>query len=75
MSPRPFDVYFDSTEDAADFLDNAPMHKDWLTLSPTLLNDEGECMIIVNLPDRASVYGGFVEYCRKAEGVFDYGDI
>ena len=75
MSPRPFEVFFDSAEDATDFLDNAPMHQDWLALSPTVLNDEGECQIIVDLPERRSVIHSFVEYCRKAEGGCDYGEI
>lgn len=74
MRTRPIECFFDAPQYANDFVMQAPIPRGSVACYD-VYNDEGECRIVFDIPERRSVIEDFIAYCKKAEGCFDYGEI
>ena len=74
MSDRPFELYFETPQDANDFVVQAPIPRGAITCYDVYSVDNVH-RLIVEIPEKHSSITSFVNYCRKAEGLYDFGEI
>lgn len=74
MRTRPFDLYFETPEDANDFVIQAPVPRGAIACYD-VYNEDNVHRLVVEIPEERSAITSFVSYCRKVEGLYDFGEI
>ena len=74
METRPYEIYFETPEDANDFVVQAPIPRGAIACYD-VYNEDNVHRLIVEIPDERSAIDALWNYCKKAEGIYDYADI
>lgn len=74
MQDRTFELFFDLPRYADEFVMQAPYPRGGCKCYD-IYNDEGETRLVFDIPDEHSAFTAFVNYCRKAEGLFDFDEV
>ena len=74
MKTRAYDLYFETPQDANDFVVQAPIPRGAITCYDVYSVDNVH-RLIVEIPCERSSIVPFVNYCRTVEGLYDFGEI